>query len=257
MGDVCTQANILGLKGKDVSVTVTKVGDEEETMKTKEYRVQLICVDDNKRYTVNAIGIDNISDEIPKAKTSHLPELLGLQNTSFRSGKGHVDLLIGIDQAHMHAGETKEVKHLIARKSSLGWVVFAGKAEETPDASAILHVKCASPIDLTDFWTTESMGVPVKSCFCDAEKLTQLEREEAKLTEESCIKVEGQWMVPYPWKKDPSLLPDNRQSAVKRLVSTERRLKRDSEQAEAYCKQMEEMESMGFARKLSKEEIDS
>ena len=68
MGDVCTQANTLGLKGKDVSVTVTKVGDEEETMKTKEYRVQLICVDDNKRYTVNAIGIDNISDEIPKVK---------------------------------------------------------------------------------------------------------------------------------------------------------------------------------------------
>ena len=81
MGDVCTQANTLGLKGKDVSVTVTKVGDEEETMKTKEYRVQLICIDDNKRYTVNAIGIDNISDEIPKVKTSHLPELLGLQKT--------------------------------------------------------------------------------------------------------------------------------------------------------------------------------
>ena len=252
-------ADTLGLKGKDVSVTVTKVGGEEETMKTKKYRVQLICIDENKRYTVIAIGIDNISDEMPKVKTSHLPELLGLQNTSFRRGKGHDDLLIGIDhdQAHMHAGETKEVNHLKARKSPLGWVVFGGKAEETPDASAILHVKCASPIDLTDFWTTESSGVPVKSCFCDAEKLTQLEREEAKLTEESCIKVEGQWMVPYPWKKDPSLLPDNRQLAVKRLVSTERRLKRDSEQAEAYCKQMEEIESMGFTRKLSKEETDS
>ena len=250
-------ADTLGLKGKDVSVTVTKVGGEEETMKTKTYRVELICIDDNKRYTVNAIGIDNISDEIPKVKTSHLPELLGLQNTSFRRGKGHVDLLIGIDQVHMHAGETKEVNHLIARKSPLGWVVFGGKAEETPDASAILHVKYASPIDLTDFWTTESIGVPVKSCFCDAEKLTQIEREEAKLIEESCIKVEGQWMVPYPWKKDPSLLPDNRELAVKHLESTERRLKRDSEQAEAYCKQMEEMESMGFARKLSKEEIDS
>ena len=46
---------------------------------------------------------------------------------------------------------------------------------------------------------------------------------------------------------------DNRELAVKRLVSTERRLKRDSEQAEAYYKQMEEMESMEFARKLSKE----
>ena len=55
------------------------------------------------------------------------------------------------------------------------------------------------------------MGVAVKSCFCDAEKLSQIERDESKLIEESCIKVEGQWMVPYPWKKDPSLLPDNRE----------------------------------------------
>ena len=30
---------VLGLKGKDTSVTITKVGGEEETMKTKEYRV--------------------------------------------------------------------------------------------------------------------------------------------------------------------------------------------------------------------------
>ena len=75
----------------------------------------------------------------------------------------------------MHAGETKEVNHLIARKSSLGWVVFRGKTKETPDASAILHVKHTSPIDLTDFWTTESMGVAVKSCFCDPENLTQIE----------------------------------------------------------------------------------
>ena len=97
-------------------------------MKTKEYRVQLICIDDNKRYTVNAIGIDNISDEIPK--TSHLPELLGLQKTSFRRGKGHVDLVIGIDLAHMHASKTKEVNYLIARKSPLGWVVFGGRVKK-------------------------------------------------------------------------------------------------------------------------------
>ena len=64
-------------------------------------------------------------------------------------------------------------------------------------------------------------------------------------------------MVPYPWIEDPSLLPDNRELAVKCIVPTDKRLKRDSEQAEAYCKQMKEMESMGFARKLSKEEIDS
>ncbi|XP_068680046.1 uncharacterized protein [Montipora foliosa] len=90
------------------------------------------------------------------------------------------------------------------------------------------------------------MGVALKPCVCNADKLTQTEREEAKLIEESCFKVENQCMIPYPWKKDPNLLPDNRGLAIKRLESTERRLKRNPEQAEAYCKQMEEMERMNL-----------
>ena len=146
--------------------------------------------------------------------------------------------------------------HLLARKSPLGWVVFGGKPKQISDVTSILHVKYTSPIDLTDFWTTETMGVAVKPCVCKADKLTQTEREEAKLIEESCFKVENQLMIPYPWKKDPNLLSDNRGLAIKRLESTERRLKRNTEQAEAYCKQTEEMESMKFARKLSKEEQD-
>lgn len=225
-------------------------------MKTKEYNVQLTGIDSNKRFTIKAIGIHSISDKIPAVKTSHLPEVLGVPNTRFLRGKGHVDLLIGIDHAHMHAEKTRQVDHLLACKSPLGWVVFGGKPEEISDVTSILHVKYASPIDLTDFWTTETMGVAVKPCVCDADKLTQTEREEAKLIEESCLKVENQWMIPYPWRKDPNQLPDNRGLAIKRLESTERRLKRNPEQAEAYCKQMEEMESMKFARKLSKEEQD-
>ena len=117
-------AETLGLKGKDVSITITKVGGEDETMKTKEYNVQLTCIDSNKRFTIKAIGIHSISDKIPAVKTSHLPEVLGVPNTRFLRGKGHVDLLIGIDHAHMHAGETRQVDHLLARKSPLGWVVF-------------------------------------------------------------------------------------------------------------------------------------
>ena len=246
-------AETLGLKGNDVSITITKAGGEDETIKTKEYNVQLTYIDNNKCFTVKAVGIHSISDDIPAVKTSHLPEVFGVPNTRFRRGKGHVDLLIGIDHAHMHAGETRQVDHLLARKSPLGWVVFGGKPEQISDVTSILHVKYASPIDLTDFWTTEAMGVAVKPCVCDTDKLTQAEREEAKLIEESCFKVKNQWMIPYPWRKDPNLLPDNRNLARKRLG---RRLKRNPEQAEAYCKQMEEMESMKFARKLSKQEQD-
>lgn len=116
-------------------------------MKTKEYNVQLTCIDSNKRFTIKAIGIHSISDKVPAVKTSHLPEVLGVPNTRFLRGKGHVDLLIGIDHAHMHSGETRQVDHLLARKSTLGWVVFGGKPEEISDVTSILHVKYASPID--------------------------------------------------------------------------------------------------------------
>lgn len=209
----------------------------------KEYNVQQTCTDDNNRFTIKAIGIQSISDEILAVKTLHLPEVLCVPNTRFRSGKGHVDLLIGIDHAHMDAGQTRQVDHLLACKSPLGWVVFGRKTKQISDVTSILHVKYASPIDLTDFWTMETMGVAMKPCVCDA----GTEREEAKLIEESCFKVKNQWLIPNPWRKDPNLLPDNRDLALKRLESTERCLKRNPEQAEAYCKQMEEMESMKFA----------
>jgi len=86
----------------------------------------------------------------------------------------------------------------------------------------------------------------------DADKLTQTERE-AKFIEESCFTVENQWMIPYPWRKDPNLLPENGGLTIKHVI---RLLKRNPQQAEAFCKQMEEVESMKFASRLSNEEQD-
>ena len=57
-------AELLGLKGRDISVTITKVGGEEETVRTKEYRVPISLVDDRKKYSIKAIGIPSISDDI-------------------------------------------------------------------------------------------------------------------------------------------------------------------------------------------------
>lgn len=56
-------------------------------------------------------------------------------------------------------------------------------------------------------------------------------------------------MVPYPWRKDPSQLPDNRTHAERVLESTERRLKKNGEYGEAYNQQMNELQEIGFARK--------
>jgi hypothetical protein len=101
----------------------------------------------------------------------------------------------------MHTGQTKQADHLVARRSPLGWVIFGsttGKLSNT--ITTVLHVKYTAPVDLSNFWKTETMGVEVKPCTCDADKLSQLEREEKRVIEESIQKIGNQWMIPYPWK---------------------------------------------------------
>ena len=121
----------------------------------------------------------------------------------------------------------KQVDYIVARKSSLGWVLFGSKPEcSTSETTRVLFASEKTSVDLTEFWTTESMGVEVKPCVCEADKLSQVEREEKIMIEQSAKKVGNQWMIPYPWKKDPNLLPDNKLQALKRLETTERRLQK-------------------------------
>ncbi|VDI23271.1 Hypothetical predicted protein [Mytilus galloprovincialis] len=65
-----------------------------------------------------------------------------------------------------------------------------------------------------------------------------------------------QWIVNYPWIKNPNNLPNNVNSAVSRLGSTEKRLLRNSlKYASAYDEQIMDMVKRGIARKLTKEEM--
>lgn len=144
----------LGLKGKDTSVTITKVGGDEEFMQTKVYRVPVESLDDGRRYSIKAIGIPSINEEVTAVQMSQITELLGLKNEKLRRGEGQVDLLIGIDHVHMHTGESKQAGQLVARSIPLGWVVFGGSSGEMLETSRILHVKFEMPVDLTDFWKT-------------------------------------------------------------------------------------------------------
>jgi hypothetical protein len=117
----------------------------------------------------------------------------------------------------------KQADHVVARKSPLGWVLFGSKPGcTTSETTRVLHLSNKTSVDLAEFWTTESMGVEVKPCICEADKLSQVEREEKIMIEQSATKVVDQWIIPYPWKKDPNLLPDNKVQALKRLESTER-----------------------------------
>ena len=246
-------AEDLKLRGKSVVVTITKVGGEEEELKTMMYRVQLRSLENRSAHVIDAIGIPSISDDVAQVEITDIAKKLGLNRHQLHLGHGQTDLLIGIDQAKLHTGETRKFDNLIARHSPLGWVVF-GAIPGQSASTHVYHIKLEAPVDLAAFWSTESMGVVVKACTCEAEKLSQVEREEAKVIEDSCQKIGNQWLIPYPWKKDPSQLPDNKSQALKKLEATERRLLRNPEHARAYDRQMMEMKELQFARKLTEEE---
>ena len=248
-------AKDLKLKGKDVVVTLIKVGCQEEELHTKVYRVTVQSLEDHSYHTIEAVGIPSLCDEISFVKSDELAKWFGLARGEIRRGTGDTDLLIGIDQARLHTGETREAGNLVARHSPLGWVIFGATFGERLGTSKVNHVTFATPVDMSEFWSTESMGVSVKPCSCKPEKLSPIERKEAKVIEDSCKRLDGQWLMPYSWIKDPSALPDNREQAERKLVATERRLLANIENTNAYDKEMVRMNELGFSRKLSKEDL--
>ena len=250
-------AEELGLKGKDVTITIAKVGGEEEEMKTKIFRFRIRSLENKASYSVTAVGIPYISSDISDIKVNEVAKFLGLGKEEFRRSNGPVDILIGIDHPRLHTGETRQTANLVARHSPLGWVVFGATPRGHAHVHQVLNVKVSAPIDMADFWSTETMGVAVKPCNCETDKLSPIERKEAKVIEDSCQKIGNQWLVPYPWKRDPKELPDNKVQAKKKLEAIERRLSKTPEHAAAYDKQMVEMTEMNFARKLTKQELET
>lgn len=56
------------------------------------------------------------------------------------------------------------------------------------------QVRLATPTDITEFWKTETMGVSVPSCTCEAGKIFKKEKADVKVIEES-YKLQGKgWL---------------------------------------------------------------
>lgn len=247
-------AEEMKLKGINLCIDIIKVGGGQDQMQTKQYKLKIRSLSTNAVHSVTAVEIPCISDDIAEIRLKELCKRFSLKDGDLRRGSGSIDLLLGVDHPKMHLGETREKGLLVARKSPLGWVIF-GNPKRSMDRMNVLHVKLASPIDLTDFWTSESMGVQSSSCRCEPSPLSQQEKVEEQIIRESSRKIGNQWEISYPWRKDPNPLPDNRAQAEKILCSTEKRLARNPDHAEAYGKQMTELVENRFARKLTEKEV--
>ncbi|XP_033111230.1 uncharacterized protein LOC117112268 [Anneissia japonica] len=214
-------ANKLGVKGKSVSASITKFGGVEESFQSRICELKLRGTETKAIHNIRALEMPTIN-EVGEVNVEKLEEHFRLNNKLKRRG-GPVDILIGVDYAYLMTGETKKSDGLVALNSPLGWAIF-GSNGNTEMVNRVMHVKVDKPVNLDDFWTVESMGVDVGNCDCKA-KLSVVENMEAKLIEESSSKVGNQWLIPYPWAKDPMHLPNNKVQATKMLnESNEKRL---------------------------------
>nr|XP_054772115.1 uncharacterized protein LOC129280086 [Lytechinus pictus] len=103
---------------------------------------------------------------------------------------GEIDLLVGSDHPKFHGCESKETHNFTARHSPVGWVILGTLPHKRMEPSKVLHVQLAKPVDLTEFWTTESMGVKGIDCQCQPTGMTKADKEEYDLIERSCVKEE-------------------------------------------------------------------
>ena len=221
----------------------------EEDLDTKLYKFAV--GDNNGRLvqTIRAVGIPQISDETANPNVKYISSVPDILVNQLHRRAGPVDLLIGVNYPRFHIGETKTTEGFVAHKSPLGWVVLEYDSHDVlPQIKQVLHVRLATPTDITEFWKTEAIGVSVPSCTCEAGKMSKEEKAELKLIEESC-KLQGKgWLMKYRRKRDPACLPNNYTQVFKKLESIVRRLMKKREYAKLYGEQIKEMEEMRFSK---------
>ncbi len=69
-------------------------------------------------------------------------------------------------------------------------------------------------------------------------------------------KKDGHFELPLPFKTDRHSLPDNKQCAVHRLTSLERRLRRDKQYYEDYVYFTNDIITRGDAERVPRSELD-
>lgn len=276
----------LGLKGRSITLTVTKVGNECTKLETQEYDVPLSDCHGEVR-VLRACGIAEITSETCRVDTSNVATLLGVQETDIKRPHGKIDLLIGSDYCELLPSVVKTVDHLQLMRGPFGYCIRGshpllkvGFTDTTHVCVRVSHMANVSNVNelfvepkasltkrLDDFFAVENLGTYCSpkcgNCKCGkcplgSNKYSLKEERELSLITQglSYDQQMNRWTAAYPWIKPPENLPNNISVSLARLRSTEKRLaKRGSEYAKAYSGQIQDMVSRGVARKLTDEEI--
>lgn len=283
-----SMAEKLRLKGKNVNLSMIKVGNVIEHHSTKEYCIPLFDKTGHI-WEINALGIEEISAKINKFDVSIVKELFeGISNHDIDRPCGEIDMLIGVNYSELLPKVVQTNEGLQLLENPFGFSIRGKHSKITTLGNRTNHVivrthKVSSSINLNEikvehidklksqldkFFALEESGVQCDTrcikCLCKGCPVSDCvnikEERELNLIEKGLVyDEEGKyWTASYPWIRNPRHLKNNVKVAVARLITTENRLRKlDTQYAQRYHNEIKDMVKRGVARQLSKEEMQS
>ncbi|XP_068203689.1 uncharacterized protein [Palaemon carinicauda] len=272
---------IQDLKGRDIELTITKVGRKVELIKSNEYVIKVTDLE-GKHWYITAYGIEEITSEACKVDLTNIVLLFDdIRLSDVERPFGEIELLVGSDWCTLMPQVKQSVGNLQLMQNMFGYCIRGSHPSikfESSNNSFNVKVNQISSVvkveeinvnnneflrmDLDKFFNIESLGtycIPKCGSRTLGDKSYTIREEKeldmiSKGLEYNCE--EKYWTVKYPWIRDPNELPNNVVVAIARMRSTEKRLTNIGyKYTQLYNDQIKDMLSRGVARKLSWKEM--
>lgn len=146
-------------------------------------------------------------------------------------------------------------------KTLLGWVVHGNITTGSSFSSIVNHVCYISHGEKDELdiihdlvkqqWQIDNFGL---------DKLTKsMSREDMRaqnILDRTMIRKGDRYETGLLWRNENVVLPESKSNAMKRLLSTERKMDKNLQFGQAYCNKMLDLEKKDYIKKLSKEEAE-
>jgi len=170
--------------------------------------------------------------------------------------KSIIDILIGLDYSDVHHSLLDvpgKIGEPIARKTPLGWTCIGCLDNTSIQSTARTHFIGKESIKLDEtlrrFWEIEAEGLNYES------NMMSVDDEKAlKQTKDTVKIINDRYEVSIPWKDSQPCGRSNYNMALRRLCSTERKLKGNTIAASSYCKIIDDYVEKNYIRKISDNE---
>ncbi|EFO85454.1 hypothetical protein CRE_09915 [Caenorhabditis remanei] len=239
------------------SLCLQTFGDSScKAIETRNFSVNFTLNDEKRSIKLTEIPFITAKLNCVQLTESHLPHLMGSENLVLPRIQSQPDILIGLDSMYRILGSTtsKVLPNGMTMHQTDCGVIITGQElftteVDVPDIepfrsstffstnnNAPLGILQTSPDDvnrsihnlLEFFWTVDNTGTMDSTITNDEEQAHQF------YLHTTFRQSDGRYVVRWPYKESPAVLPDNRFLAYFRLQSTIKRLEKDDNLLQQY-----------------------